>query len=49
MNMIRKLSAILEDMSYTECETMEDADLILLNTCAIREMLIIKYLYDRTY
>lgn len=31
------IKAILEDMSYTECETMEDADLILLNTCAIRE------------
>ena len=31
------IKAILEDMSYTECENMEDADLILLNTCAIRE------------
>ena len=31
------IKAILEDMSYTETDNMEDADLILLNTCAIRE------------
>ena len=31
------IKAILEDMSFTETDTMEDADLILLNTCAIRE------------
>ena len=31
------IKAILEDMSYTESNKMEDADLILLNTCAIRE------------
>ena len=31
------IKAILEDMSYTETKDMEDADLILLNTCAIRE------------
>ena len=31
------IKAILEDMSYTETDIMEDADLILLNTCAIRE------------
>ena len=31
------IKAILEDMSYTETDVMEDADLILLNTCAIRE------------
>ncbi len=31
------IKAILEDMSFTECESMEDADVILLNTCAIRE------------
>lgn len=31
------IKAILEDMSYTETEVMEDADFILLNTCAIRE------------
>ena len=31
------IKAILEDMSFTEVENMEDADLILLNTCAIRE------------
>ena len=31
------ISAILEDMSFTKTESMEDADLILLNTCAIRE------------
>ena len=31
------LKAILEDMSFKESDTMEDADFILLNTCAIRE------------
>ncbi len=31
------IKAILEDMSFTETSVMEDADLILLNTCAIRE------------
>ncbi len=31
------IKAILEDMSFMECDNMEQADLILLNTCAIRE------------
>ena len=31
------IKAILEDMSYKETEDMEKADIILLNTCAIRE------------
>ena len=31
------IKAILEDMSFTETDEMEKADLILLNTCAIRE------------
>ena len=31
------IKAILEDMSFTETDDMERADLILLNTCAIRE------------
>lgn len=31
------MSAILESMSFTETDVMEDADLIILNTCAIRE------------
>ncbi len=31
------ISAILEDMSFTKVDNMEEADLILLNTCAIRE------------
>lgn len=31
------IKAILEDMSFTETMEMEDADIILLNTCAIRE------------
>ena len=31
------LKAMLEDMSFKESESMEDADFILLNTCAIRE------------
>ena len=31
------IKAILEDMSFTETDEMENADLILLNTCAIRE------------
>lgn len=31
------MRAILEDMGFTEASSMESADLILLNTCAIRE------------
>jgi len=31
------IKAILEDMSFIETDEMEKADLILLNTCAIRE------------
>ena len=31
------IKAILEDMSFCETDKMEDADIILLNTCAIRE------------
>ena len=31
------IKAILEDMSYKETDNMEEADIILLNTCAIRE------------
>ncbi len=31
------IKAILEDLSFTETDKMNDADLILLNTCAIRE------------
>lgn len=31
------IKAILEEMSYQEVDEMEKADLILLNTCAIRE------------
>ncbi|MBQ9011960.1 MAG: tRNA (N6-isopentenyl adenosine(37)-C2)-methylthiotransferase MiaB [Bacilli bacterium] len=31
------IKAILEQMAFTEAEDMEKADLILLNTCAIRE------------
>ena len=31
------IKAILEDMNFTEASEMEDADIIILNTCAIRE------------
>ena len=31
------IKAILENMSFTEAEEMDDADIVLLNTCAIRE------------
>ena len=31
------IKAILEDMGYTECFEFEQADIIILNTCAIRE------------
>lgn len=31
------IKAILEELSYKETEVMEEADLILLNTCSIRE------------
>lgn len=31
------IKAILEDMSFTSADTMDDADFVLLNTCAIRE------------
>lgn len=31
------ISAILEDLGYTYTDTIENADIIILNTCAIRE------------
>lgn len=31
------IKAVLEDMSYTEIDVMEKADIVILNTCAIRE------------
>lgn len=31
------ISAIMEDMKYTKCDDMDGADVIILNTCAIRE------------
>lgn len=31
------ISAIMEDMKYTKVEDMDNADVIILNTCAIRE------------
>ena len=31
------ISAIMEDMSYTKCLDMDSADVIIMNTCAIRE------------
>ena len=31
------IKAMLEDMSFTESDTMEDSDIVILNTCAIRE------------
>ena len=31
------ISAIMEEMGYTKCDAMEDADVIIMNTCAIRE------------
>ena len=32
-----KLCGMLENMGYKKCENMQDADLILFNTCCIRE------------
>jgi len=32
-----KISGILNELEFTQSDTLEDADLILLNTCAIRE------------
>ena len=31
------IAAIMEDMSYSKCSDMDDADVVILNTCAIRE------------
>lgn len=31
------ISAIMEEMSYSKCEDMDNADVVILNTCAIRE------------
>ena len=37
LEIVKLLALFLEDMSFTSTDNMEDADLILLNTCAIRE------------
>ena len=31
------IAAIMEDMSYSRCSDMDNADVVILNTCAIRE------------
>ena len=31
------ISAIMEEMGYSKCDDMEESDVIILNTCAIRE------------
>ena len=31
------ISAIMEEMGYSKCEEMDEADVVILNTCAIRE------------
>ena len=32
-----EIKAILENLGYTETEELEDSDIVVLNTCAIRE------------
>jgi len=32
-----RLSKVLENYGYKECEEMENADLILFNTCSIKQ------------
>jgi len=32
-----EIKAILENLGYTETDTLEDSDIVVLNTCAIRE------------
>lgn len=32
-----KIAGILENMGYTPCQTREEADIIVFNTCAVRE------------
>lgn len=39
-----EISALLENLGFVKTDIFEEADLILLNTCAIREMLMIKSL-----
>ena len=31
------IRAMLEELQFTPCEVMEEADLVILNTCSIRE------------
>ena len=39
-----KIRGMLESVGYKKVDSYEKADLVILNTCAIREMLMIKYL-----
>ena len=32
-----EIKAILENLGYTETDELEDSDIVVLNTCAIRE------------
>ena len=32
-----KIRGVLQDVGFGLCDTLEDADLILFNTCAVRE------------
>ena len=38
------IASYLEKLGFTKTDVLEQSDIVVLNTCAIREMLMIKYL-----
>ena len=44
-----KIKGMLKSVGYTECDSVDNADIVILNTCAIRENAHDRYLAFLVY